>query len=59
VSATVPNTKVCGPPPKQKAIYATGEKKDIYFFLKKNNLNLRRFIERSSIKAICEPFRNK
>jgi hypothetical protein len=24
VSATVPNTKVCGPPPKQKAIYATG-----------------------------------
>jgi hypothetical protein len=23
VSATVPNTKVCGPPPKQKTIYAT------------------------------------
>jgi hypothetical protein len=23
VSATVPNTQVCGPPPKQKAIYST------------------------------------
>jgi hypothetical protein len=26
VSATVPNTQVCGPPPKQKAIYATAYK---------------------------------